>query len=228
MKLSLKKKLGWTHVRGGRLVRVAKPHPVPTAGWSPYALEYKNDLLGRPKPAARFAEGEKWVFTKEGDLAVEILAVDSSASLGFSYISGPAIQLNRYREADSGFFDAALGKIIAIPDPSMAKFTREEFAERVVTAIVGAKYGNEAINAFEYQARDDAEAQLVARKIAEVWYSYVSTDRDTAQRAHLLGVIHGRKSHINVHFQPPDAASEFAATPFQVGLVMSTLRGSNR
>jgi len=228
MKLSLKKKPGWTHVRGGRLVRVAKSHPVPTSGWSPYALEYKKDLLGRPKPVARFAEGEKWVFAKEGDLAVEILAADSRASLGFSYISGPAIQLNRYREVEANFFEAASGKIVEIPNPSTAQFTREQFAERVVTAIVGAKYGNDAINAFEYQARDDDEAQLVARKIAEVWYSYAPADGDTTQRAHLLGVIHGRKSHINVHFQPPDAAGEFAATPFQVGLVLSTLRGSNR
>jgi hypothetical protein len=225
MKLSLKKKLGWTHVRGGQLVCVAKSHPVPTAGWSPYGQAYERDLLGHPKPAARFAEGEKWVFTQEGDLAVEILQAESNAPLGFSYLCGPAIQLNRYREVEPDFLSAASGKIIEIPNPDREKFTREQFSARVVSTVVGAKYGNEAVNAFEYQARDDAEAQLVARKIAEVWYGYEAAD-GAAPHAHLLGVIHGNGSHINVHFQPPEHVAEFAATPFQVGLVLSALRGA--
>src|SRR5574341_1954907 len=121
MKLSLSKKLGWTQVRGGRILRVAKAHAVPTVGWSAFSENYDEDLLKRKKPAQRFKD-EKWVYANEGDLVVEVLYAKTEALAGHSYLSGPAIQLNRYTPAEDGWFREATGQLVEIPVPSAAQF----------------------------------------------------------------------------------------------------------
>jgi hypothetical protein len=222
MKLSLSKKLGWTQVRGGKIVRVAKTHAVTTSGWSAFSLNYADDLLGRKKPEHRF-KGEKWVFANEDDLAIEVVVVKTGHVLGHSYLSGPALQLNRYTVADAAWFREASGKLVEIPTPNTEQFTSpQHFIEHVIGMLMGLKYSDDALGAFEYQTASDEEAKIVARHIAEMW-GYKRTD-DAVSKAHLLGVVHGKKEHINLHFQPPDHASDFAATPFQVKLVLGALR----
>lgn len=227
MKLSLSKRFGWIHCRGGKLVRVAKEHAVPSSGRSRVGhVEGATDLGGKPIPQESPQKDQKWVTAKENDLAVEVVAVKTGKVLGHSYLSGPAIQLNRYTPAQDDWFRPVTGRLIEIPDPHTWEGGREAFFEHCIGLLMQVRYGEDAVGGFEYQAQDDEDARGAAHSIAQMW-SYEPVEDKDRQRpeAHLFALIHGKKPFlITLHFQPPDHASDFAATGFQIKLVLSALK----
>lgn len=213
MKLSIKKRMGWIHARGGRILRVAQPHVVKSSGRSAFE--------DGPAPAGE----EKWVYTKEGDLAVEIIAVKTGKVLGHSYLSGPAIQLNGYTPFDEDWFgDEAKATFVDVPHPRGA-FT-QDFIQKIVGVLMDFKYSEEyAVGAFHYKCDEGEDTHDVANGILQMW-RYEDETRTTS--THMLGLVtphKGRKNVVTLHFQPPKDAADFAAAGFQIELVLSAVGG---
>jgi hypothetical protein len=223
VKLSVKKRFGWTQVRGGRLLRVAKDHAVSTMGLS-------ESVQNPQRP--RF-QGEKWVRARPGDLVIEILYVKTDKLAGHSYLSGPAAQLNRYLSTPlpgpstddiSSWFEAttATGRLVEIPHIDDGEDV-PAFLSRVLRVLVDAKYSAVDINVFDYVVGFDEDAANAARLFKDMWNGFHAVDGRESQ-SHFLGAIRGKKAVASVHFSPPVAASAFAATPFQMALVLDACR----
>jgi hypothetical protein len=216
MKLSVRKRFGWIHVRGGRVLRVVKPHAVRTSGRSAYADEEKSS-----HEPPRWKAGEKWVYTEEGDVAVEIVAVKTGKVLGHSYLSGPAIQLNGYTPFEEDWFEEAKGTFVEVPHPDGGKLSTE-FIENVIGMFMGVKYSKDAVlGAFVYECTKGEDMRDVAEGLTRMWSYEHDTDESTA---HLLGLVKGHpKGVVIMHFQPTKHASDFAATGFQIELVLGAV-----
>lgn len=233
MNLSLKKKFGMIHVRGGAIVRVAKEHAVHSRGRST-AEDDKVNIDGTPMPVGTPQGDRDWVFARVGDLAVEIIAVKTGKCLGHSYLSGPALQCNRYTPAQDDWFVPGSGEMLVIPDPHTWPGTHEELYEIMATIVVAAKYGDKDVAGFEIVAHGEEDAKNAANTIGDM--TQLCPVDETArklleerpQRCHLVGIIHydkKRKYGITFHSQPPDDAVEHCASQFQIGLVLSALKG---
>lgn len=130
MKLSPIKKFGHVHVMGKRLVRVTKEHAVSTEG-APLPAKLKTNV---PNSGLNSPEG-KWVYCKEGDLAVELVEVKKKRHVGYSYLSGPAIQMTGYTAQAGWFEDAELASLKAPMPP-----TTPEEGEEAIMALMKLKY----------------------------------------------------------------------------------------
>src|SRR5258708_5191443 len=94
MRLSLERKFGWIHVRGGRVLRVATAHAVSTDTFHQEAAQAER-LIGSDRGGQardRFV-GQKYVFCAERDLAVEVVNVKTGKVMGWSYLTGAAANL---------------------------------------------------------------------------------------------------------------------------------------
>jgi hypothetical protein len=213
VKLSVRKRMGWVHVRGGRILRVAKEHAVRASG--------RSTLEGGKAPAG----DEQWVYTKEGDLAVEVIAVKTGKVLGHSYLSGPAIQLNGYTPFDDDWFgEEVKSTFVDIPHPRGA--FGDEFIKKVVGVLMDVKYSEEyGVGAFHYECDPGEDPRDVGQGIMQMWGYH--DDREPT--AHLFGLVtpaKGKKNVVVMHFQPPRDAADFAATGFQTELVLGVVRGA--
>jgi hypothetical protein len=213
MKLSLRKHFGFIHCTGGAIVRVASEHAVTGAS---IAL---NDEHARIKPP-------KWVFAKEGDLAVEIVAVKTGKVLGHCYLTGPAVQLHRYTEPQGDWFKPATGKMFPIPLPYElhGKDEKERFDE-MMAHISDLKYANVDVAAFEVQVKGKGEAKDASESISYMLRLEKDGD-DRKMTAHILGLVaepRGKPS-ITLHFQPEGDVDECGASGFGVSLVLRALK----
>lgn len=210
MKLSLVRKWGWTHVKPGRLLRVVQAHAVPTGSQS-------TIKGGPPRPEGR--DG-KWVFCREGDLAIEML-YQSGDVLGTAYLSGPAIQLNRYGPIGSGWFDSTLrAERCVLPDPYGGGVCDETTAKLISTFKL-MRSGDAGVYGFQVEARTVPDVTAIANGII---YAATRAADDTdrpAGRAHIFGSINGpKKSGLYLQIQPPEHADKVMASGFQIALVL--------
>lgn len=219
MKLSLKKKLGWTHVRAGELVKVAKEHAVPTGTRTGVQTDWT-----RPK------DDSKWIYCEVDDLAVEIVAVKTGNLLGHAYLSGPAIQLHRYGAAQTDWFaPAALGWVeIAAPGVE-ARENPEAWMQHTIGELLKIKYGELDVAAWRVPAVDKDDVERFGSFVEHAW-SMAPHDKDgnpitvdPPPKTHLMVLVMLEKKKDPdgiIHFQPPKHAADICATHFQVAMVV--------
>lgn len=216
MKISLKRRRGFVRVRPGRILRVAKDHAVSATGLSANADDYEN-LDGAPRPAPAT---HPWVYAKPGDLAVEILRKDGKV-LGHSYLSGPAIRLNRYTDFQKDWFGAEVKPaLLEIPVPTAEP--PEAFFTKLVEAMMSAKFGDADVYAFQVRVPRD-QVKEAAHSIVGAW-DYEPREGGAVSKCHVLGLVEGKGNAVNLHFQPPGEHQDQAATPFQVALVLAACK----
>lgn len=229
MKLSLKPGHGATVVAGGRLLVVRKPHPVPTVTRSVHADDPSTDRYRKPgAPPPVYPKGPT-VDAVPGDLAIEMVYPKTGRVMGYSYLAGPAIQLNLYvDEPTPDLFEAEPAEIreFVLP-PIGAAF------EDVIKTANAARLGAPAVYVFrlllgESELKSSTAAE-VADAIVQAW-SLVPKDMTDAEvderdRSHLLGFVEvGKRNAASIHLQPKHHASDFNATPFQIELLLDALR----
>jgi hypothetical protein len=219
VKLSLKKRWGFIHVRGGRVLRVAKEHAVRCDTRSRNADHFEDFDGIRPSARGQPQGDAKWVTAQVGDLAIEIIVVKTGKVLGHSYLSGPAIQLNRYTPFDPAWFREGKSRLLEIVTPQS-----EKEAEALIDTLVDARLGDDDVVAIVHRAENDNDAKAAAGAL----HRYARLQRKDDQRdlaaatAHLVGLIFGRgKFRITLHFQPERDASDYAAADFQIPLALT-------
>jgi hypothetical protein len=204
---------GHASVRGGRLLRVLAEHAVPRGG---------GDVRGkRPGETPR---------ARPRDLALEILAKNWIV-LGHSYLSGPAIGMNRYTPAGPGWFEpepAVLARA-SFSSPTDAelgdKAAMDAFYLRETEAAMAIKYGGADAAVFRGRAEgggampDVDFAKRILHHALTTW-SYAPKDDESGKGAHLFAVVRvGKKADAVGHWQPREHASESTVTGFQHDLV---------
>ncbi|MFH1834234.1 MAG: hypothetical protein ABH877_04345 [bacterium] len=240
MKLSLKKRHGSINVRGGRVLRVVTPHAVDLSNRD------HSEKQGKAKPVEMVA------WCKEGDLALEIVGVCPEVTVGYAYLSGPAIAAHRYvigapasvphftvessRDVMADWFKegkiGGLGLSWATGKLGRANVTECPSAEDAITSILAATYGPHDVVVFEYlcgRGEDHAiAAQRLVGAIEEAsHYSPEGVDRSQI-RTHFLGAIRGRKNGVVfLHLQPMCDRSDICASPFQHELALTALKHAN-
>src|SRR4029077_357594 len=176
MKLSVVKKPGWMHVTGGRLLEVATPHAVPASGLSAYADDPETDRFrakDAPPPRPRPKDG--LVRCEEGDIAIEILFAKTGRLAGHSYLTGPAINLNRYCAAETpGWFrdEPLAGAMIDdVTMPTDEETPIGELWEALVRRRAPARFGPAAIYAVDIVTGDNdpEHAAKVVDMLAHAW-----------------------------------------------------------
>src|SRR4029079_6024838 len=130
MKLSVRPKLGAITVHGGQILRVSHNHQVSTRGYDPRP----DKLHGK----ARVFEAP-WVTALIGDLAVEIIARQTKKIVGHAYLSGPAINVIRYRIAKD---DPVEGWFTPAKAISIKTFSQDTGVPGLVDWMHRAKYSD--------------------------------------------------------------------------------------
>lgn len=214
--LSIRRQRGMTSVRGGNAVRVARAHIVATSTLS----TAEGELTTRwPDGAPEFVTAEP------GDLALEFCHRRSGKVCGYSYLSGAALQLNLYDGA-ADWFAPATKRRFALPRPAMGG-DPVEFQQAVIGTLMDVKYGGPDLAAFRYECREGESTIEVANALLHIFKHYGPAEAaDSAEhRGHVLGVIEREKTGVVcIHFQPPDAVSDIAATQFQIRLALDACR----
>lgn len=214
MKLSLKRKLGFVHVKASRLLMVAHDHQVTTG--TENALD----------PADRRADdGTKWVTARIGDLAIEMVAVQTGNVIGYSYIAGDAIRLNLYRAAAPAhwFTDAkAVRWDMTWLEQDLERSRRGQphqvGVEDLIAGAMKLKYCGADVVVLNLTC--DAEDGKNAAGVLQGAFSYVA-DGSADNDAHLLGLIEEKKTEtiVAIHSQPARHSSNQCANAFQVALL---------
>jgi len=221
VKLSTKFKMGYTRVQGGRVLRVANDHAVPTKGYDG-SSNHTPDLANDNKPLPpRFTDGEKWVYAQAGDLALEILHASTKKLLGYTYLSGPAIQLNRYLAFPStGSLDTGTPGNTDWHPANIARLTciqREADLADLVTELQAFKQSQMDLGYFELRVRNLDEGRHAAETLAGIWQSIPTHDNGPD----VLGIVEAGKADLALHFQNERHKNTYPATPFQMSLLLT-------
>lgn len=223
MKLSIKKRIGWTQVRGGNVLRVAQTHGVPTDTLSAFVQEEID--AGSREP--RWPDGRPpVVFAQPGDLALEILYTNGRLC-GYTYLSGDAVQLNCY-DAMPFWFEPASSERFEIPDVrAYGNDEEERFVADLLETLMRVKYSKTDLAVFDYLCPEGQPSRAIAEALMGLYdYAPAENPPDPDSRVtHLFGLVRnaGNKGGVELHFQPPRDAADFAATPFQIELVLSAV-----
>ncbi len=211
MKLSLRKRFGWVHVRGGRLLRVLHAHSVETNTQTLNSHERRRPFHG------------KSVTAEPGDLAVEIVAAKTGSVLGYSYIAGAALQLNSY-DVRSDRYEQIEGQMLTEPVPETNPFPHQEWIEARVKMFMEAKYGDIPVCGLETVSR--GPVRNVAEEMAQFWGYEPNVDDPPKSKTNLFAIVRAAKGKevVILHFQPPMHADDHAATGFQTELVLSAIK----
>ena len=226
MKLSCKKKFGWIHVRGGRILRAIKTHAVQTKTRSAVADHWEESKWSKKKP--RFLNNETRVFCAPEDLAIEMIAVKTGKVMGYSYLSGDAIQLNTYGRCEWIGTEEVPATLLTFPSPSEADYetkeAQKEFINEVVGLLMKYKYGEHEVVGVEYQGQNRVDAEGAANHFMEL-IGYEDTRKPTYNTHFIGGFFYAKKkSGILIHSQPPRDAGDFCVTSFQSELVLGSVR----
>lgn len=228
MKLSTVKKFGYIHVRGGKLLRVVHEHPVDTQNFCVVAREKKAGF----EPVRKLPPQ---VMARAGDLAIEIVTRRAGTVLGYSYLSGDAIQINSYQVRPDRYTDAVLAIAPLAPptvEEAAVEATFEAFIEGMRRTCVEMKL-SAAVDVWAFEGKcDDRDAGANIAETIQTFWRLVPKDMPDEEvtkraKAHFLGSVHAGKgrgsAHYFMHFQPPCDASDYAATPFQAALCTTSL-----
>lgn len=206
MKLSIGRKPGWVQVRGGRVRKVVREHRVHA---------HSQNALDGETPRKPFTQ--PMVLVKEGDLALEIIAVATGKVLGHAYLSGDAIQLNAYN-TDPTWYGDAIGM-------------RADFAplialgpERVGPGLLELKFATECdLIVADIQTNSVEETFAAKDFIMTVLSTYVPEDKDMKGLADVFFTIsHSQRAgHVaTIHSQPPDRAQGYGVPPFVMEMAL--------
>jgi hypothetical protein len=229
MKLSVQKKWGYVHCRGGRLLQVVHEHPVDTGGHCVVAKQMKEPYEGeRHLPPT--------VMARAGDLAIEIVNRKGGNVLGYSYLSGEAIQINGYENRPDRYEPAVLARARLPEIPSLSQSLTEEQAQQFFgefqKACVDMKVDMSVdVFAFELIAENDEAAGVVADMMLRFFALVPNTMTDEEAeglRSHCLGLVQAgsrRGKTYLLHLQPKKHATKHCATTFQAALCWSALGG---
>ena len=124
MKLSVQKRWGFVHVRGGRVLTVSHDHQVSASTYD----EHLDDLISVPatsselgaRPPTKRTFDAKWTTAKIGDVVIEIIAQKTGKLLGYGYLCGKAINTIKYvndgeRDRVAAWFEPGKGLRFTIP-----------------------------------------------------------------------------------------------------------------
>lgn len=223
MKLSVKKRWGFVHVRGGRVLTVIHDHQIPASTYDTTVddvLSVTDAALALgATPIRKRVFDAKWTTARIGDLAVEIVARKTDNMVGYAYYCGEAINQIRYvsggeRERVAAWFGAAKGLRFSIP--------LDVSPEQLVGGVMGLKYSGADLAAarIDLSSHEEMEAALNCLLAA---YGYQNTDGMTPT-THMLVTSSVRKVKVmaTVHCQPPKHGQQYAAQPFLHELLLSS------
>lgn len=217
MKISLDRswRPGVVWVRGSRVCKVAHDHQVPTKMQNIAETGEKRRTFDAP-----------WVTAKVGDLAVEVVAVKTGNVMGFSYISGDAIALNRYTDTPSHWFVEAKALKLNFADEY---FIEEVFAKRNAEAmfhgLVTANNDSKAdVIVFDTEALNAEDANNCWSAIADsLKYVPAGMTDDEAIVARMplwIGCVnYPPKKQLQGVCQPAFARHEFPPNGFQINML---------
>lgn len=240
MKLATTKRFGWTHVRGGRIVRVIKPHSIPTDTLnSQGSIE---EITSRGEHPRVQAFHKPYVLSVSGDLAIEILYVKTDKLLGYAYLSGDAVNLMRYDSTKIADYEIVtayhldLSKINDIGTPEafaavIVKIAESrahvafgkvslQLADEDVTADMGA-FMNVLFKCWRLvpaQLSDEEAAVYLKHRI-----THLMLDLEHV-RVHSNGKLAKPKPYGTLHYQPKRDLHEFGIQPFVQQLVSTSAR----
>lgn len=219
MKLTIEKpKLGYTHVRGGRVLSVLHGHQVATT-------------TNKWDPTHRKQETE-YVTCKPGDLAVEIVLVKTGKVIGYAYVSGDALQYMRYG-METGLRPELFEPVIAWRVNLQP--TGEIDGMKMIHAIQRCKYAPDGVRAVVFdlllEEGDGHATAQCGRFITEVYRlnplpgSPIGIElANSPGKSHLFGMIRAGVGDgaTTIHFQPPDETHKHGCAPFQINLMWSS------
>lgn len=236
---------GAVSVVGGRLLEVVTEHPVSLA-----TLPKGDPRLRGEEDFATSAATH--AFAKPGDLAVEVFYRKTGKLLGYSYLTGEAIQARRDAPADNDTlffplnFKPIEGRLITLPrdrsypatnDPEQIKAVEKSkklFMEEVIAQMAQAKFGSARIAAFHYRPLA-APVEAVVEQLTRVWQSITASATADGKQpikagpVNLMGLVsgrsakNGRQATMLLNIQPKGQEHEYPVTPFQVDLVVNAL-----
>lgn len=233
------KRFGWTHVRGGRVVRVIKPHSVPTSTLDVQSIEEVTSRDAHPRAQAFH---KPYVLSAIGDLAIEILYVKTDKLLGYAYLSGDAVNLMRYDAAKITDYEIVtayhldLSKIVTLATPEAFAAVIIQIAEsraHVAFGKVSLQLADEDVTAdmgvfmnvlfkcwrmVPVQLSDDEAAVYLKRRI-----THLLLDLEHVP-VHSNGKRAKAKPYGTLHYQPKRDLHEFGLQPFVQQLVSTSVR----
>lgn len=213
MKMSVSRRLGFVHVRGGHVKTVAQAHEVETNSYN----RAPDKSRGRKSPRAFNATT---MTAQVGDLALEIIAVGTERLLGFGYLSGDAINLCRYvhdadRDQVSSWMTDGSGLRFTLPDPT----TYPEQARAMLQTV---RSGGADIAVSQYEVGGPLDIQDVSQAIAQI-FKTPHPDEATPTTDVLITVTHKRQQPlVCLHCQIPRRTQEEASQPFFHALLYSS------
>lgn len=234
MNLSTIRAAGRLHVRGGRVLTVAREHSVDTATLGIEDREDRHIAMNSQqrqqvlRPTRTFKG--KWVTAHEGDIAMEIVAVATGKIIGHAYYSGDAIGLHSYGSVPDWYGPASGWQVAIEPRPDLT-------AEAMIKAILRCKYAPVQLVAFETETETRETAFEIAQMLSDIYcYEPIGVGTivedgtivgvtnpgpddprsDLPRTSHVLGSIlwNRKRSGMCLHFQPPAQASDWAVSSF--------------
>jgi hypothetical protein len=223
MKLSVKKRWGFVHVRGGRVLTVSHDHQISTSTFDRQVDEAiaptpESSLRLGAKPNQKRTFDAKWVTAKVGDLAVEIVAQKTGRILGYTYLCGDAINVIRYAnegeaERVASWFSVGRGLRFIIP--------LELELEQFIAAVMGIKYSGADIACARLEVSDDGHMEAALNGLLAA-YGYEADGIEATTHMMVSVVVRKQKGMGAVHCQPKKHAQDFAAQPFLHELLLSS------
>jgi len=182
-------------------MRVTKTHQVSIKGLS---VEQAREFDADP-------------FAEPGNLAMEIIEVKKpNRVIGYTYLSGPALQLNSYT-ADDRWFEPGSMSRFNIPRPTGGD---EAFWVNLTKQLMAIKYSDDDLAVFRYICTKAEPPMDGARAITKLFDRYETAD-SKEPHTHMMGIIESKGGGgVEMHFQPPADAAKHAATGFQVRLAL--------
>lgn len=203
MRMSLEPQPGHVQVAGGRVLRVATEHAVPTG------------------PQRGLFNGNKYVYCQAGDLVVE--AVDTAGKRqGYSFLTGKATNLfsggalSQSREPDT--IDPVPLRLLRFNFPMPDEAGGEDIVEVFREIKHGTRYDRTVI-AFQLEVAGDHD--VFAAAIIEMWKLASRGDHGSSRSsANLMGIVKGRDGYTTFH--RGYAEQNRGPEAFQLGLVLSS------
>lgn len=203
MRMSLEPRPGHVQVIGGRVLRIAKEHAVPTG------------------TQRGVFNGNKYVYCGQGDLVVEAMEVDGKR-LGYSFLTGKATNLFAggalCQTCEPETVDPVLLRVLRFNFPMPDEASGDDIVEVFREIKHGSRYDRTVI-AFQLEVAGDHDVFVSA--VIEMWKLASRGDHGSSRSsANLMGIVKGRDGYATFHRGYAEQARGPEA--FQLGLVLSS------